>query len=156
MSTVISTSRPETEVERTDHSPVEDRFFFCCCRGGPKRIDRHLLLWGHPRGRFPLQGMVGPDWRVMASTLLTIPFGTTAWACLLLLGGPEEDMGIAPTVIVTVGVTLSIITIFLYLSTACSDPGIVFKATAPPVTGVTTHRPTPLGGRQSVFLVRHV
>ncbi|CAM9751732.1 unnamed protein product [Pylaiella littoralis] len=108
-------------------------FHWCCC-SGVKRLDNHWLLWGRPRSRFPLQGMVGPDWRVGAWTFFSIPTGTVVWGCLILFGAPDDGSDLVRAIIVAIGVGMALLTMVLYLCTACTDPGIAFKHLATAAT----------------------
>lgn len=95
-----------------------------------------------------MQGMVGPDWRVGAWTLFSIPAGTAAWACLILFGAPDDGGDAIRQIVVLIGAVIALITMGTYLSTACTDPGIVFKHEA-----ATSRSALPeqrlLGGRSS-------
>ncbi|CAB1107228.1 unnamed protein product [Ectocarpus sp. CCAP 1310/34] len=127
--------------------------FHCCCYGGVKRLDKHWLLWGRPRSRFPLQGMVGPDWRVGAWTFVSITAGTVGWGCLIIFGAPDDGADMLRTIIVAIGGGLALVTMAFYLSTACTDPGIVFKHKATPVRGTPAagHGPGGSGGRSALL-----
>ncbi|CAM9767520.1 unnamed protein product [Ectocarpus fasciculatus] len=85
--------------------------------------------------------MVGPDWRVGAWTFVSIPSVTVGWGCLIIFGAPDDGADMIRTIIVAIGGGLALVTMAFYLSTACTDPGIVFKHTATPVRG------TPAAGR---------
>eukprot|EP00904_Undaria_pinnatifida_P002968 jgi/Undpi1/12672/HiC_scaffold_6.g02340.m1 len=92
--------------------------------------------------------MVGPDWRVGLWTFLSIPAGTAAWACLILFGAPDDGGDTIRQVVVVIGAVIALITMGTYLSTACTDPGIVFKHEAASVTSSLPEQRF-LGGRSS-------
>lgn len=100
-----------------------------------------------------MQGMVGPDWRVGLWTFLSIPAGTAAWACLILFGAPDDGGDTIRQVVVVIGAVIALITMGTYLSTACTDPGIVFKHEAASVTSSLPEQRF-LGGRSSTVVRR--
>lgn len=58
---------------------------------------------------------------------LNPPPATAGWACLIILGGPDDGGHYARLMIVIIGAVLAVMSMTLYLCTACTDPGIVFK-----------------------------
>ncbi|CAM9224757.1 unnamed protein product [Scytosiphon promiscuus] len=78
--------------------------------------------------------MVGPHWRIGVWTFLSIPAGTGAWGCLILFGAPDDGADTVRQFVVIIGAAIALVTMAFYLCTACTDPGIVFRHTAPPVT----------------------
>lgn len=66
--------------------------------------------------------------------------GTTAWACLILFGAPDDGADTVRQFVVIVGAAIALVTMALYLCTACTDPGIVFRHLAPPATQSLQHR----------------
>lgn len=61
--------------------------------------------------------------------------GTIGWACLILFVVPDNGDDLIAHIIVAIGAVLALIAMATYLSTACTDPGIVFKHMAPPMSG---------------------
>ena len=57
-------------------------------------------------------------------------------------------------IIVIVGAVIALISMATYLSTACTDPGIVFKNTAPPMTGDLPGRSSSGNGSRTLAAVR--
>ena len=95
--------------------------------------------------------MVGPDWRVGVWTFFSIPAGTAAWACLILFGAPDDGGDSIRQIVVLIGAVIALITMGTYLSTACTDPGIVFKHEAARATS-TLPEQRHLGGRSSTVV----
>lgn len=58
-----------------------------------------------------------------------------AWSCLILFGAPDDSNHETLESIISVGAVLALVAMAMYLSTACTDPGIVFKPVSRPVTG---------------------
>lgn len=58
--------------------------------------------------------------------------GTIAWGCLILFGAPEDGADTVRQFVVAIGAAIAVVTMALYLCTACTDPGIVFRHMARP------------------------
>lgn len=77
------------------------------------------------------------------------------WACLIIFGAPNDGDDEVRHIIVIVGAVIAFISMASYLSTACTDPGIVFKHMALPVSGTAgPGRGFLGGGGRTVAVVR--
>lgn len=86
-----------------------------------------------------------PCYHISYEPCLCAATGTAGWACLIILGAPSDGGEVVRTIIVIIGVVIALVSIALYLCTACTDPGIVFKHTAQPVTA-SSAMPHAIGG----------
>jgi palmitoyltransferase ZDHHC9/14/18 len=86
----------------------------CCLRVGS-----NWLVCGRKRSRWPLQIFVGPDWPCMCCTygLLVIPT-----ALFLVLVAPRIHAAV-----VVVGCLSLAVLLGAFTTTACSDPGVVYR-----------------------------
>jgi len=99
---------------KEDQSTLTNRWY--CW---PRYIGGSILLCGRKRSRFPMQCFVGPDWPCMLVTYSCIIAPSVPF--LLFTAFPMH-----PAVGVIGAVTL-LSTLTAFSTTACSDPGIVYR-----------------------------